>query len=134
MAGQGLPVRLDRGVPFVDDVFAVMDGRKSLDAAVTTLLAAERAHGAAIWNEAAGESRLWAGFFVPRDRSSPPSLRTIMALLPDPDRFFAHLTTEEESDEPRLIAASLFPLLNSTQLILAGMDFTNDHFVRYADG
>src|SRR5947199_7800186 len=76
MAGQGLPVRLARGVPFVDDVFAVMDGRKSLDAAVTTLLAAERAHGAAIWNETAGEPRLWAGFFVPRDRSSPPSLRT----------------------------------------------------------
>ncbi|MFE8597637.1 hypothetical protein [Archangium violaceum] len=136
MKKTGLPVPLDRQLPFVRAVCDVMEERGELSAAIEALVAAEQRCGVAIWRNLAGDaSQLGAGAFAPRDGTRAPSLRDVMELGRDWESFDKAMPLVGD-DDPRSLALDegLRRLLGETHLLLAGMDFTNEHFVRSHDG
>jgi hypothetical protein len=136
MPSSGLPVPLDRNIPFVRAVCDVMEGRGDLSAAIDALVAAEQRCGVAVWRDLAGDaSHLGAGCYAPLDATSPPSLREVMERVRDWESFERAFSLVDD-DDPRSVALDegLVRLIGETHLILAGMDFTNEHFVRSHDG
>jgi len=123
----------DRSVPFVRAVLDVMEGKGGLEAAIDALVAAEARCGVALWTDLAGkDSELGAGAFVPREPANPPDLREVMELVRSWESFERVFTASEQASGS--VDARLTRLLGETHLVLAGVDFSNDHFVRSEEG
>ncbi|WP_164017858.1 hypothetical protein [Pyxidicoccus trucidator] len=130
-----LPIPLDRRIPFVSAVVDVIEGRGDIATAIELLVAAELRCGVAIWTDLAGsESQMAAGSFVPVNSATPPTLRETMDLIrrwEDFERVFRSADADPRADA---LDAGVARLLGETHLVLSGMDFTNDTFVRAVDG
>ncbi|MFP2903897.1 hypothetical protein ACLESD_02250 [Pyxidicoccus sp. 3LFB2] len=132
---RGLPIPLDRRVPFVSAVVDVIEGRGNLSTAIDILVAAEQRCGVAIWKDLAGsESQLAAGTFVPVNGAAPPTLREAMELVRRWEDFERVFRSVDEDPGADALDADVARLLGETHLVLSGMDFTNDTFVRARDG
>ncbi|MCP3136319.1 hypothetical protein [Pyxidicoccus xibeiensis] len=136
MSTRGLPVPLDRSIPFVSAVVDVIECRGDLTRAIEVLTAAEQRCGVALWWELAGDDSLLSpGCFVPLNREAPPTLSATQALLHRPYEEFIQVFGPVDEDDPRSAALGdrLMQLLGETHLILAGMDCDNV-FARTPDG
>ncbi len=100
----------------------------AVDAAADTLKQIEQTHGIEILRDFCTDSILPAGAFRPK--SQPSSYNDILELFRDWDAFQQKYESTDDDD----IDSSLHPFLSETQLIIQGMDFTNDHFIRVSDG
>ncbi len=127
------PIRLDRGIPFVDAVFRIIEQGDGLDAAIRILRAEEARHGV----ELVRREESWIGP-GPGDRMPKPPRQVgyheLLELVPDRSAFEAAYDHAEEYDVVCAEFERLFPFLSATSLVLSGMDFTNDHFLRYSSG
>ncbi len=119
---------LDQNLPFVKAVMKVVADPSAIDAAAETLRQIEHACGIEILRDFCTDSVLPAGAFIPK--SEPLSYNGILELFRDSDAFQNHYESTADDD----IDSSLYPFLSETQLIIQGMDFTNDHFIRVANG
>ncbi len=132
---QDLPIALDRRIPFVSAVVDVIEGRGDVSAAIDALVAAEQRCGVAIWKDLAGsESQLAAGTFVPKNNAAPPTLGDTMAMVRRWEDFEQVFLGTDADPRVQALDAGLARLLGETHLVLSGMDFTNDTFVRAGDG
>jgi hypothetical protein len=135
MEFRGLPIPLDRRVPFVSAVVDVIEGRGDVSAAIEVLTATEQRCGVAIWRDLAGrESQLAAGTFLPVSSEAPPTLRETLDLVrrwEDFEKVFRGVNEDPRADA---MDAAVARLLGETHCVLSGMDFTNDTFVRANDG
>lgn len=135
MQPEGLPIALDRRIPFVSAVLDFIEGRGDVTTAIEVLVAAEQRCGVAIWTDLAGpESQLAAGCFVPVKGEAPPSLRETLDLVRRWEDFEKVFVPSDADPRVQALDAGLARLLGETHLILSGMDFTNTHFVRAQDG
>lgn len=119
-------------------VLAIVDDGASLDPAIEVLVAAERRHGIRIVREDRVGSL--ASTWVPVGRRPTiREFRSLMNLYEDEsgggeafERAWAELYRHgDDSDSPD---EQLVPFISETQLLLAGMDFANDHWIEFPSG
>lgn len=128
-----LPIRLDRGIPFVDAIFRIIELGDGLDAAVRILRAEEALHGV----ELVRREESWTGSGPGDWMPNPPrhiGYHEFLELVSDYDAFQEAHEHAEDYDVVCAEFERLFPFLSATSLVLSGMDFTNDHLVRYSHG
>ncbi|MFW6023423.1 MAG: hypothetical protein ACOC9O_01645 [Myxococcota bacterium] len=131
MASETATVELDRRVPFVDAVRRVAEDRAPVERAVALLRQMEAAHG--LWILDDEEAEPGDGVFLPRSGApvAMPRLREVARSWEQFDRTFE---AEDETRTDDRLRRQLWPFLDESQLLLAGVDFAPDHLVVFDDG
>lgn len=124
----GQPIQLDRRLPFVQAVLSLDERANAVDSAARLLRDIELKHGIEILRDLESSS-LGAGSFRPRD-SLNRTYRELLNLVDNWGLFQEQYEFDGKDDD----SGNLHPFLSETEFVIQGMDFTNAHFIRCANG